>query len=80
MVNGFEDNTFRPNEKITRAEVAKIVENLDELYYKSINVTKKMGYVADILNDVKIENDEVDECEYELLSAKLIQLGCKHKN
>ncbi|MCQ2979428.1 MAG: S-layer homology domain-containing protein [Clostridia bacterium] len=52
------DGVFRPNDRITRAEVAKLLENLDEYYYTSAGLTKKMGYVSDIVKDIYQANDE----------------------
>ncbi|MDR1559158.1 MAG: S-layer homology domain-containing protein [Clostridiales bacterium] len=48
IMNGDENNRFRPKASLTRAEMAQILKNMDNLYYILIGVEKKTGTVGGV--------------------------------
>ena len=44
LINGFEDNTFRPNDGLTRAQVCKLVD--DAYNYLMNNYTTEMKKIS----------------------------------
>lgn len=48
VMNGLKNGKFNPKGSLTRAEMAQILSNSDEIYNKIFNLTKKMGTVGGI--------------------------------
>ena len=42
IINGYEDKTFRPNDKITRAEFVKIINKAFDIDYKNPYINTKI--------------------------------------
>ena len=67
-INGYEDNTFRPDDSMTRAEFVKLVNkvfgftqegtedftdvNKDDWFYNDICIVIKAGYIKGKLTDI----------------------------
>ncbi|MBR6633698.1 MAG: S-layer homology domain-containing protein [Clostridia bacterium] len=51
LVNGYEDNTFRPNNTITRAEVVTVINRLLSLYAGSDAISRE--HLTTIFSDIK---------------------------
>ena len=51
LVNGYEDNTFRPNNTITRAEVVTVINRLLSLYAGSDAISRE--HLTTVFSDIK---------------------------
>lgn len=89
---GDSNGNFNPKGKITRAEMAQILANMDDIYNNSKGLVKKHGTVGGIRNSqlsetggtqsweniyIRNENGKVDILQYQLDSRDSAQAGAK---
>lgn len=48
VMEGDENGMFRPNDALSRAELAQMIRNLDTIYYDLVNIQKRSGTVGGI--------------------------------
>ena len=46
-----DNNHFRPKDGLTRAQMAQLIKNVDELLYNTMNIEQKNGYVEEIKDE-----------------------------
>lgn len=89
---GDKNGNFNPKAKVTRAEMAQILANMDDIYNDSMGLVKKHGTVGGIRKSqlsetggtqswdniyIRNENGKVDILQYQLNSTDSVQAGDK---
>ncbi len=92
IMNGLSDGRFNPKGSITRAEMAKVLSNLDSVYFRASGLEKKTGTVggiqdaqltqtatADLWRNVYVRNGDgkIDVLQYQLESSSSPQAGTR---
>jgi len=54
IMSGNPNGDFNPKGSLTRAEMAIVLKNIDDIYYKTQNIKRKQGVVAAIKTDVEL--------------------------
>ena len=88
FINGYEDNTFRPNSNMTRAEFVKVVNkvfgynqtateefkdvNQDDWFYKDICIGIKAGYIQGRSKDIFAPNDNITREEAAMILTNIM--------
>ena len=89
FINGYEDNTFRPNSNMTRAEFIKVVNkvfgynqtatedfkdvNQDDWFYKDICIGVKEGYIQGRSKDIFAPNDNITREEAAMILTNIME-------
>ncbi|MDR2898860.1 MAG: S-layer homology domain-containing protein, partial [Clostridiales bacterium] len=55
IMMGDNNSNFNPKSGLTRAEMAQIIRNMDDIYYNMYNISKKSGTVGGIKDNVSSE-------------------------
>lgn len=55
IMGGYPDGSFKPKGAVTRAQIASILKNIREQYYKAHNIVEKTGVVVDIQETTSID-------------------------
>lgn len=76
VINGYIDNTFRPEEKVTRSEMMSMLSNTVESIYGEIKLTEIE--IDELLKDFKYEKNMSDWVR--LPTAKLVKIGAINSN
>ena len=88
FIHGYEDNTFRPNASMTRAEFVKLVNkvfgytqkgveqftdvNEDDWFYTDICIGVKEGYIKGKSNDIFAPNDNITREEVAMILTNIM--------
>ena len=88
-INGYEDNTFRPNNSMTRAEFVKVVnkvfgysqkgkENFTDVnekdwFYEEICIGVKVGYIKGKSKDIFAPNDNITRQEVAMILTNIMK-------
>jgi len=89
FINGYEDNTFRPNNNMTRAEFVKVVNkvfgytqkdeehftdvNEGDWYYEDICIGIKEGYINGKSKDIFAPNDSITRQEVAMILTNIMK-------